>query len=159
MPILWASLRARPRSKRHMMSVQRVFTRIAALGSDQVRSIREPRAYLRQAARNIVRDDARAASRWLGSIPIADVHDLPAPDPVAALEARDRLARIERAVQRLKPLARQIFLARRLDGYSYAEIAEQTGLSERGVRKANEPRHSPIGPTPASRWLNHRQSP
>ena len=36
---------------------------------------------------------------------------------------------------RLKPLTRQIFLACRLDGYSYAEIAEQTGLSIRGVEK------------------------
>ncbi len=56
-------------------------------------------------------------------------------DPVAALEARDRLARIEEAVLRLKPLTREIFLACRLDGYSYAEIAERTGLSVRGVEK------------------------
>ena len=47
----------------------------------------------------------------------------------------DRLARLEQAVLRLKPLTRQIFLACRLDGYSYVEIAEQTGLSVRGVEK------------------------
>jgi RNA polymerase sigma factor (sigma-70 family) len=115
--------------------VQRVFARIAALGSDHVRSILQPRAYLREAARNIVRDDARSASRRLAITTIIDAPDHPVSNPVAVLEARDRLARIERAVQRMKPLTRQIFLARRLDGYSYAEIAEQTGLSERGVEK------------------------
>jgi RNA polymerase sigma factor (sigma-70 family) len=115
--------------------VQRVFARIAALGSEQVRSIIKPRAYLREAARNIVRDDARIASRWLASPSPLDEGEHPICDPVAALEARDRLVRIERAVQRMKPLTRQIFLARRLDGYSYAEIAAQTGLSERGVEK------------------------
>lgn len=115
--------------------VQRVFVRIAALGGDQVRSIMKPRAYLREAARNIVRDDARIASRWLASSSVIDEREHPVSDPVAALEARDRLVRIERAVQRMKPLTRQIFLARRLDGYSYAEIAAQTGLSERGVEK------------------------
>jgi RNA polymerase sigma-70 factor (ECF subfamily) len=35
----------------------------------------------------------------------------------------------------LKPLTREIFLACRLDGYSYAEIAQRTGLSVRGVEK------------------------
>ena len=115
--------------------VQRVFARIAALGSDQVRSILQPRAYLREAARNIVRDDARAATRWFTSSETLEKCGHASSDPVATLEARDRLARIEHAVQRMKPLTRQIFLARRLDGYSYAEIAGQTGLSQRGVEK------------------------
>jgi RNA polymerase sigma-70 factor (ECF subfamily) len=35
----------------------------------------------------------------------------------------------------LKPITRQIFLAHRVDGYSYGEIAERTGLSVKGVEK------------------------
>lgn len=55
------------------------------------------------------------------------------PDPVT-------LKRMERAVRKLPRLQREIFLAARLDGMSYAEIAERTGLSvgqvEREIAKA-----------------------
>lgn len=116
--------------------VQQVFIRMAGKTDDQFTAIASPAAYLRQTARNLIRDNARAAERTslhlhmpIEEAPVADA------DPIAALEARDRLSRIEAAVLRLKPLTRQIFLACRLDGYSYAEIAEQTGLSIRGVEK------------------------
>lgn len=116
--------------------VQQLFTRMAARTEDHATAIAAPTAYLREAARNLVRDQARAAARGRERlhVPIDEV-ELCDGDPIAALEARDRLARIEQAMLRLKPLTRQIFLARRLDGYSYAEIAEQTGLSVKGVEK------------------------
>ena len=116
--------------------VQQVFSCMAGkLGSAKA-PIQAPRAYLRQAARNMLRDEAKMAARSGEHchVPIEDL-SLSSGDPVAALEARDRLARIEQAVLRLKPLTRDIFLACRLDGYSYAEIAERTGLSVRGVEK------------------------
>lgn len=116
--------------------VQQLFTRMAGKSEDQAAAIASPGAYLREAARNILRDEARSAARssTYMHLPIDDV-PLCDGDPVAALEARDKLARLEQAVLRLKPLTRQIFLARRLDGYSYAEIAQRTGLSVRGVEK------------------------
>jgi len=116
--------------------VQQLFARMAARTEDHAAAIASPTAYLREAARNLVRDQARAAARGSERLHLS-IDDVPLcdGDPVAALEARDRLARLEQAVLRLKPLTRQIFLARRLDGYSYGEIAEQTGLSVRGVEK------------------------
>lgn len=116
--------------------IQQVFSRIAGRSDHDAAPILAPGAYLRQAARNVMRDEARAAVRsWEHHhVSIEDL-SLSSGDPVAALEARDRLLRIEEAVLRLKPLAREIFLACRLDGYSYAEIAERTGLSVRGVEK------------------------
>jgi len=52
----------------------------------------------------------------------------------------EHLARLERAVRSLRRPDREIFLAHRLDGMSYAEIAERTGLTvkqvERSVRRA-----------------------
>lgn len=116
--------------------VQQLFARMAARSEDHTIAITSPAAYLREAARNLLRDHGRAAARGNEHLhlPIDDVA-LCDGDPVAGLEARDRLARLEQAVLRLKPLTRQIFLARRLDGYSYGEIAEQTGLSVRGVEK------------------------
>jgi len=116
--------------------VQQLFARMAARTEDHAAVIASPTAYLREAARNLVRDHARAAARGSERLHLS-IDDVPLcdGDPIAALEARDRLARLEQAVLRLKPLTRQIFLARRLDGYSYGEIAEQTGLSVRGVEK------------------------
>jgi RNA polymerase sigma factor (sigma-70 family) len=114
--------------------VQQLFVRLAA--HRDTPAIATPGRYLRQALRNIVTDHRRAAQCRAGDrhIPIDEV-EIAGPDPIKALEARDRLRRIEEAVSRLKPLTQQIFLACRLDGYSYAEIAEQTGLSIRGVEK------------------------
>ncbi len=116
--------------------VQQVFTRMAGKTEDQAAAIASPGAYLREAARNLLRDEARSAMRTSRHLHVS-TEDVPLHDgdPIAAIEARDRLARLEQAVLRLKPLTQQIFLARRLDGYSYAEIAQRTGLSIRGVEK------------------------
>jgi len=115
--------------------IQQVFLRLAGR-AETVVAIDHPSRYLGEAVRNLQRDEARAAARHNRHhhVPLDDV-DIVGIDPISHLEARDRLARIEQGLDRLKPLTRNVFLARRLDGYSYAEIAEQTGLSVRGVEK------------------------
>jgi len=45
------------------------------------------------------------------------------------------LQRVEAAVLRLRPRTREIFMAHRVEGLSYAEIAQRTGLSVKGVEK------------------------
>lgn len=112
--------------------VQQAFVRMAGRSSDA--SILSPGKFLRHVARNLLVDRGRKAqlANEAQQIPIHEV-DIAGADPIAALEARDRLVRINEAVLKLKPITRQVFLAVRLDGYSYAQIAEQTGLSVRGV--------------------------
>lgn len=115
--------------------VQQVFLRLAGrpgLASD----IETPANYLAAATSNALRDAERASIRQHAESHVTlDDAVLPDCDPIRHLEARDRLARIEKALTRMKPLTRDIFLARRLDGYSYSEIAQKTGLSVRGVEK------------------------
>jgi RNA polymerase sigma-70 factor (ECF subfamily) len=65
----------------------------------------------------------------------ADDAVLTGTDTEAQLEARDMLERLETAMLRLRPLTREIFMAHRLDGYTYREIAERTGLSLKRVEK------------------------
>lgn len=115
--------------------LHQVFVRLAGRGK-AVAEIEAPTAFLAEASRNAVRDQARAAQRQCtdSHVSIDDI-DIAGTDPVRHLEARDRLRRLERALDRLKPMTRNVFLARRLDGYSYAEIAERTGLSVRAVEK------------------------
>ena len=55
------------------------------------------------------------------------------PDEMYGPVHPDQLATMERALLSLPRLTREIFLAHRLDGYSYAHIAEVTGLSQHQV--------------------------
>lgn len=127
-------IRRRARDEHAHDVVQRVFCRLAGLSEGEQRRIVAPHAYLRRAADNMLRDDARRDDRHSIALHVAeDEVQLRSGDQVAALEARDRLRRLEAALMRLKPRTREIFLAHRIDGYSYAEIAARTGLSIKTV--------------------------
>jgi len=69
--------------------IQQVFSRMAGRSDHEGRVIQAPGAYLRQAARNVLRDEARAAERHCAHqhVPIEDL-PLSGGDPVATLEAR-----------------------------------------------------------------------
>lgn len=116
--------------------VQQVFARFIGLDERRRAAIDNPQAYLRRAAANLVIDEAKVANRHADAAHL-DIDELavPGPDQIAALEARDMLHRLEAAMMRLKPRTREIFLAHRIDGYSYSEIAALTGLSVKGVEK------------------------
>lgn len=116
--------------------VQQVFTRFAGLGPDRQAVIANTAGYLHRTAANLALDQAKAERRHAAGHHVsADDVDLHAPDQVAALEARDMLQRLDTALRRLKPRTREIFLAHRVDGYTYIEIAARTGLSVKGVEK------------------------
>jgi RNA polymerase sigma-70 factor (ECF subfamily) len=115
--------------------VQQLFMRLAGRGRDDPLEVIAPAAYLRQAALNLIRDEARQAVRRCAEFHNDAVDELEGFDTVAALEARDTLVRLEAIVARLKPRTREIFLAHRLDGYSYGEIAARTGLSVKAIEK------------------------
>lgn len=116
--------------------VQQLFVRLAARGSDNPLSVEHPNAYLRQATINLIRNDARYTKRRAGNLHVScDDIELAGPDPAAAYEARDMLGRLEDVVALLEPRTREIFLAHRIDGLSYSEIAARTGLSVKTVEK------------------------
>lgn len=134
-PRLLRFLRRRTSPDEAMDVVQKVFARL--LGTNRSTStIRSPDAYLQRAADNQVRDDARRDRRRSAQLHVHDgsvaLHSI---DQTAALEARDMLRRLEQAIAALKPRTREIFLAHRIDGYSYADIAQRTGLSIKAVEK------------------------
>lgn len=127
-------IRRRVQGERAHDVVQRVFCRLAGLTEQEQQGIVSPAAYLRRAADNMLRDDARQDARRSAALHLGeDEVALRSSDQWAALEARDRLRWLEAALMRLKPRTREIFLAHRLDGYSYAEIAARTGLSIKTV--------------------------
>ncbi len=96
--------------------------------------IEEPEAYLNRIATNLLRNRAKSAAQkaMARSVPVEDVN-LTAPDLVATLEARDLINRTEAALKRLSPKTKDIFLAHRIDGLTYKEIAARLGMTEKGV--------------------------
>lgn len=112
------------------------FLRVVRTEPDHVRELERPEAYLSTIAANLLHDRARAdARRETGLGLYAQEVELVATDELRRLEARDMLNRLESAMQRLRPRTREIFMAHRLDGLTYGEIAERTGLSVKAVEK------------------------
>ena len=116
--------------------VQDVFFRFARMRGGWPSSLERPQAYLRRIATNLLKDRAKADFRHSAALHVvADEEALPGPDQHRLLESRDMLRRLEVAMMRLRPRTREIFMAHRIDGMTYAEIAERTGLSVKGVEK------------------------
>ncbi|NML08053.1 sigma-70 family RNA polymerase sigma factor [Sphingomonas sp. G-3-2-10] len=115
---------------------QEAFLRLAQSERTRTEPIARPGAFLRQIARNLLRDRAKSAAGRgeVLSVPF-DEQAISAANEVARLEARDSLARVEAVMRRMKPMTREIFMAHRLDGLSYGEIAERTGMSISGIEK------------------------
>jgi RNA polymerase sigma-70 factor (ECF subfamily) len=116
--------------------VHETFERLVRKGSAYLRTLDRPEAYLSRIASNLLRDRAKiGVRRWAAFHVSAEDVPLAGADPHDLLEARDVINRLETAMERLRPRTREIYMACRLDGYSYAEVAERTGMSVRGVRK------------------------
>ncbi|OAN55752.1 RNA polymerase subunit sigma-24 [Sphingobium sp. TCM1] len=117
--------------------VQDCFIRLAGAREKRPETaIERPEAYLSTIALNLLRERARVAARRRMAYHIpADEVPLAGNDPIAALEARDQLERLEASLARLSQKSRSVFLAHRRDGTSYKEIANQEGLSEKAVQR------------------------
>lgn len=98
--------------------------------------IASPQAYLRRIAANLLRDRYRSDRRHA-----ADQHvqfeddDVAGPSLERQLEARDLLRLVDAAILELRPRTREVFLAVRMDGMSYAEVRGRTGLSMKIIEK------------------------
>jgi RNA polymerase sigma factor (sigma-70 family) len=114
---------------------QEAFLRLVRMGPARLLGIEQAEAYLRRVTTNLLYDWGLAHASGQHSAMDLEIVSSGLVDQVAVLEARDTLRRLELAMGKLKPKTRAIFLAHRLDGLSYCEIAERTGLSIKGVEK------------------------
>lgn len=121
--------------------VQEIYVRIASLDDA---SVENPVGYLYKLGTNVMLDRVRARERatarddayyrtfQTGSSmePESD-----APSPEAAWESRARLERVLAVVERMPPRRKQVFVMHKIDGLSYAEIAEALRISRSAVEK------------------------
>lgn len=114
--------------------VQEAWIRLECYQREQ--PVDEPEAFLMRAALNLS-IDAHRARRARGEEVVLDEVVLVdgRPGIEAELLARERLARLSVCLGRLNEKTRAIFLAQRVDGMSYQQIAERHGLSVSAVEK------------------------
>ena len=114
--------------------VQEAWVRLACYERDQV--VDEPEAFLMRTALNLSIDAHRARVSHGEELVLEEVVLLDAgPTIEAVVLGRERMARMSVCLGRLNDKTRDIFLAHRMDGMTYKEIAERHGLSISTVEK------------------------
>ena len=100
--------------------------------------VQNPRAFLFRVAANLAVDNLRKIRirREAFSVdPLPDNAASMAPSAEDALDAKQRLVQVERAIGELSPKCRSALLMNRLEGKTHREIAEALGVSESMVAK------------------------
>jgi RNA polymerase sigma-70 factor (ECF subfamily) len=111
------------------------FARMLGLAPRKHVTIARPDAYVVTISKNLEKDGGRASARHNAWVEDVFARGGEHHDPVVYLESRDALRRLQAAILKLKPLTRKVFLLRRVEGSSYAEISEVTGLSANAIEK------------------------
>lgn len=103
---------------------------------EQEQTVEQPEAFLMRTAINLSIDAYRARAIRGEEVMLEDVVLVDtAPAVEDTLFARERVARLNVCLGRLTEKTRTVFLAHRLDGLSYQEIAQLYGLSTSTVEK------------------------
>lgn len=114
--------------------MQEAWVRLASYGQDK--PVHSPEAFLMRTALNLSVDRYRHELVQGELVSLEDVVLLDvAPSAEAAVLGKERVARLAVCLGRLTERTRDIFLAHRIDGMTYAEIAEAYGISVSAVEQ------------------------
>jgi RNA polymerase sigma-70 factor (ECF subfamily) len=114
--------------------VQEAWVRLACYEQDN--HVEQPEAFLMRAALNLSIDAHRASATRGEQVMLDDVVLLDGrPGVEDVLLNRERVARLSECLAALSDKTRDIFLAHRIDGHSYQEIAARYGITISSVHK------------------------
>lgn len=115
--------------------VQEAFTRMFRSGA--YGRVEHPQAYLMRTAHNLLIERARTWHRKQCMLcPLDEARDAAVvPDQERQFEAMELRRAFRKALLAMPPRTRRIFLMHRLRGLTYAQIAEQLGVSTKAVEK------------------------
>ncbi|WP_454856410.1 RNA polymerase sigma factor [Rhizobium binxianense] len=117
--------------------MQDAFLRLAAINPATGGVIGNPRAYLFRISRNLSIDHTRSLAiqnRYVQSgLPEEVVEARPSAE--TEVDFRQRIHRLERAIETLPERQREVFLLHKYEELSHAEIAERLGISKSMVEK------------------------
>ncbi len=115
--------------------IQEAYLRLQRM--DNVRSVQHPRNYLFRIALNIADDRRRSETRRLArseaELLLRLEHDELDPERIA--EGRSSVRLLAQALEELTPRRRAIFVAARLEGIPFPEIAARFGISTRYLER------------------------
>jgi RNA polymerase sigma-70 factor (ECF subfamily) len=137
-PALEAFFRRRIRSKPDAQDLaQEVYLRMLRISDPD--AIRSPEAYLFTVAANLVKEQAVLEGHRAAGIDVDQTSLQPElaelPDFAFAVDSPKRVARLRQVLMQLRPRCRAALILHYRDGLSYAEIAEQIGVSTHMVKK------------------------
>lgn len=116
---------------------QTAFTHFSALARPEV--VENPRAFLFQAARNILIDEHRRAKVRRAAVETGLLEQLHESsddhDPERVIAARLQLEQLESALMRLPERMRSALTMHRIDELSYVEIARRLGVSQTEAKR------------------------
>jgi RNA polymerase sigma factor (sigma-70 family) len=114
--------------------VQEAWVRLASYAQEH--EVVEPEALLMRAALNLSLDAHRVARNHGEQLVVDEVLLVDtAPGTEAIVLARERMVRLSECLGELHPRTRDIFLAHRVEGLRYQDIARRHGLSVSAVEK------------------------
>lgn len=133
--VLMQFLRRSSRNKTDVDDLlQEVYVRVCESAQKQIPHPVKP--FVFTIARNLLVDRARREQ----IVSIEAVEDLDAlniamdvPGPDQSVMAREELRRVQSALDRLAPRAREAVILRKVDGLSWREIAQRMGITEKTV--------------------------
>jgi RNA polymerase sigma factor (sigma-70 family) len=115
--------------------IQEAFLRLQLYCRDT--RVEQTEAFLVRTALNLSIDQhrrARVAAVIPGGLEALELID-PNPSPDAVVSAEDRLRHMKAGLAALSPRQREVFLLNRVEGYTFAQIAERLTLSMSMVEK------------------------
>ena len=136
-PALRAYIRPRVRNEADLEDILQTVA-IRVLSGNLPEKIANKGAFLFSVASNLLRDQYRrdAVRHVEGHLPIYDLELADdAIGPEQSLDGRQRLERLEDAVNGLDPETRSVMLLHRFEGLTLQETSERTGLTTARVRK------------------------
>lgn len=114
--------------------IQEAWARLAIYEREQV--VVEPEAFLMRTAINLSIDAHRSRVVHGEQVVLEDVILVDDAPPVESVVlSRERMVRLEQCLARLGEKPREMFMAHRVDGLTYREIADQHGLAISTVEK------------------------
>jgi RNA polymerase sigma factor (sigma-70 family) len=113
-------------------AAQAAFEHYAALDDSSI--VYSPRAFLYRSARNFVLDQKRrmkVRARFAKGGEVSDFAELTDDlDAERVLDAKERLAILNEAIQQMEPRLREVFILNRIHELSHAEISRRKRISE-----------------------------
>ena len=109
--------------------IQEAFLRLQQYHRE--RTVNHPEAFLVRTVLNLL-TDRRRHGRTAATVPDAlETLELvdPNPTPDVALEGQKRLQHFKEGLRSVSPRQREVFILHRIEGYSFAQIAQRLGIT------------------------------